>query len=305
MRKLLVVALPIGLAILGLALLLSSSRSRADGYEARVERARLKRDFSERANAARNIPADKLPEWRDEVAALARWYFDELRAIHNRHPAEPARPVAAEPSAAERKGKLSEKDKASVQDFQKYAESRFALLKDGKYAPVQSMVTDGMRLDLLSVEPGSPPEGGAPGLRIDFALWGAPRYVERARDGERTVSRNVVPVAFKRMALRFSDGSGKPYGEMSGGAEPYQKLVDPERFVDDFPSGVLFGTWYVELLPREAAKVELEIETELRGASGAARPTAFRAAFQVPDAWKLPPGAVFQAEVREAAAQAR
>jgi hypothetical protein len=163
------------------------------------------------------------------------------------------------------------------------------------------MIAEGLRLDLLSIESGAPPEGGAPGLRIDFALWGAPRYLERERNGERTTVRNVVPVSFKRIAFHFVDAAGKPYGEMSGGGEPYQKLADPERFVDDFPSGVLFGTWYVELFPREAQKVQLEIETDVRSASGAGHPASFRAELPVPDGWKLPPGAAFQAEVREAA----
>jgi hypothetical protein len=303
MRKLLLVALPVGLAVLAAATLLSNQRARSDAYEARIERARLKRDFSERASAARALPADRLPEWRDEIASLSRWYFDELGAIRNRHPAEPPRPTGVVAAAAERKGKLSEADRAALEDFQRYAEGRFALLREGSYAPVQSMIAEGLRLDLVAIEPGTPPEGGSPGLRIDFALWGAPRYVERERSGDRTVTRNLVPVSFKRIALRFADAAGKPYGEMTGGGEPYQKLVDPERFVDDFPSGVLFGTWWVELLPREATKVELEIQADLRGASGAVRPATFLAAFPVPEAWKLPPGSAFQGEIREAAVQ--
>ncbi|HSD20074.1 MAG TPA: hypothetical protein VLC54_08555 [Anaeromyxobacter sp.] len=305
MKKLLFVAVPAGLAVLAIAFLLSGSRGRADAYEARLERARLKRDFSERAGAARTLPADRLPEWRDEIAALSRWYFDELQAIRNRHPAEPPRPSGVEAAAADRKGKLDEKARAQLEDFQRYADGRLALLREAHYAPVQSMIAEGLRLDLVAVEAGSPPEGGAPGLRIDFALWGAPRFVEREKGGERTtVVRNVVPVTFRRIAFHFLDGQGKPYGEMSGGGEPYQKLSDPERFQDDFPPGVLFGTWFVELFPREATTVNLEIQADVRGASGAIRPVTFLSQIPVPDAWKLPPGAVFQAEVREAAASA-
>ncbi|WP_242341553.1 MULTISPECIES: hypothetical protein [unclassified Anaeromyxobacter] len=304
MKKLFLVAVPIGLAVLAIAFLFTGSREKADAYEARLERARLKRDFSERAGAARAIPADRLPEWRDEIAALSRWYFDELQAIRNRHPSEPARPTGVEAAAGDRKGKLEEKDRSQLQDFQKYADGRLALLREGRYAPVQSMLAEGLRLDLLAVEPGTPPEGGAPGLRIDFALWGSPRFLERERGGERTVVRSVVPVAFRRIAFHLLDPAGKPYGEMSGGGEPYQKLADPERFQDDFPPGAIFGTWWVELLPREAATVQLEIQTDVRGASGAVRPATFQAQIPIPDAWKLPPGAVFQAEVREAAAPA-
>jgi hypothetical protein len=303
MKKLLAVALPAGLAILAAAVLLSSFRAKSDAFEARLERARVKREFDERAALARALPAAG-PEWRDESAALLRGYFDELQAIRNRFPGVPAAPPAAQAAEEERKGKLSEKDRAAIQDFQKYADARLATLRSGAYAPVASAAAPGLRLDLVAVEPGASPEGG-PGLRIDFALWGAPRLVERDRSADRTVSKTVVPVAFRTLSFRLLDPAGKLYGEMNGSGEPYQKLVDPERFAEDFPPGVLFGTWWVELLPREASTVELELLADVRGAAGAVRPAAFKVALPVAEGWKLPPGAIFQAELREAAPAAR
>jgi hypothetical protein len=300
MRKLLFVALPAVLAVVIAVVLLSTFRTRSDTADARLERGRLKRDFTERAQAARAIPADRLPEWQAEVSALSRWYFDELQAIRNRHPSEPPRPGAIQAAEEEKKGKLKKEEREAIADFQAYAESRLAVLREGRYAPVASAFAEGLRLDLVQVESGPAPAGGGPGLRIDFALWGAPRYVERERSSDRTVTRTVVPVAFKRIAFQFLDASGKPYGEMSGSGEPYQKLTDPERFVDDFPPGVLFGTWWVELFPREAATVELAVDADLRMPSGVVRPASFQAKLPVPEAWKLPPGATFQAEVREA-----
>ncbi len=300
MKKLLVVALPAGLAILGGAMLLSSQRARQESFDARLERARVKREFAERAAVARAVPPDRGAEWRDEVGALSRWYFDELQAVRNRYPGAAPAPTALALAEEERKGALAEKDRAVLEDFQRYADSRVALLREGKYAPVASASDAGLRLDLIAVEPAAAPEGG-PGLRIDFALWGAPRLVDRERSGDKIVTRTVVPVSLKRIAFRFLDASGKPYGEMNGSGEPYQKLIDPERFVDDFPPGVLFGTWWVELMPREGATVELDLEADVRGASGSARPATFHFAMPVPERWKLPPGATFAAEVREVA----
>lgn len=299
MRKVLVVALPAGLAVLAAILLFTSRQSQAELTEARLERARLKRDFGERAQAAKALPADRLPEWQAEVGALSRWYFDELAAIRNRHPGEPARPTALQAAEEERKGKLKKEDREAIADFQAYADSRLALLREGRYAPLASAHAEGLRLDLVAVEPGAAP-GAGPGLRVDFALWGAPRYLERERSGDRNVTRTVIPVTFKRLALHFLDPAGKPWGEMSGAGEPYQKLADPERFVEDFPSGVLFGTWWVELFPREAASVRLELAADARAPSGAVRPATFEVQLPVPEAWKLPPGATFQAEAREA-----
>jgi hypothetical protein len=305
MRKLLVVALPLGLAVLAAILLFTTSRAQSDAAEARLERARLKRDFTERAQLAKAVAPDRLPEWQAEVSALARWYFDELTAIRNRHPSEPSRPSALAAAEEEKKGKLRKEERDAIADFQAYAGSRLALLREGRFAPVASAAAEGLRLDLLAVEPGPAPGAGGPGLRIDFALWGAPRYLERERSGDRNVTRTAVPIAFKRIVLRFVDPAGKLYGEMAGTGEPYQKLTDPERFVDDFPPGVLFGTWWVELFPREASTVQLEVGVDLRAPSGAVRPATFQAQLAVPESWKLPPGATFQAEVREAAAPAR
>ena len=300
MRELLLVALPAGLAVLAAVLLSSAFRSRGETNEARLERARLKRDFVERAAVARTLPPDRLPDWQAEVSALSRWYFEELRAIANRHPGEAPRPTGVEAAEAEQKKGLKPDQREQLEDFQAFAESRLALLRDGAYAPVVSAAAEGLRLDLVLVESGPSPDR-TPGLRVEFALWGAPRYVERERVKERTVTRNVVPIAFKRVAFRFLDPAGKLYGEMTGPGEPYQKLADPERFVDDFPPGVLFGTWWVELFPREAATVEIELVADLRAVSGAVRPATFVATLPVSEAWKLPPGATFQAEVREAA----
>ncbi len=300
MRKLFLIAVPAGLIVLGAVTLVSTMRARQDAAEARLERARLKRDFTERAQVAKAIPADRLPEWQAEVVALSRWYFGELQAIRNRHPAEPPLPSGVEAAEAEAQGKLKKEQREQLLDFQRYADGRLALLRDGSYAVRASAAAEGLRLDLIAVEPGKSPDGN-PGLRIDFALWGAPRYLERERAGDRTVTRNVLPIAFKRIAFSFKDASGKLYGEMSGAGEPYQKLADPERFSAGFPSGVLFGTWWVELFPREAAEVKFELAADVRAPSGASRPAAFELSLPVSEAWKLPPGATFQAEVREAA----
>ncbi len=298
MKKLFLVALPAGLAVLAAILLVNAFRTRSETSEARLERARLKRDFAERAALAKALPPDRPTEWVAEVSALSRWYFDELAAVRNRHPLETPRPVGVEAAAQERK--LKPEEKSALEDFQKYADARLSLLRDGKYAALASAAAEGLRLDLVSIEPGASPEG-APGLRIDFGLWGTPRWVERERSGDKSVTRGVTPVAFKQLVLRFMDATGKQYGEMSGAGEPYQKLSDPERFSDEFPPGVLFGTWWVELFPRESATVQLELSADVRAPSGAVRPATFQASLPVPEAWKLPPGATFQAETREAA----
>jgi hypothetical protein len=299
MRKVLFVAVPLALALLAGLALSSSLRSRDQAAAAQAERLRLKREFDERAALLRATPAPEA--WRAEVNVLLRAYFQSLAEVRNRFPRAPAAPSAVAAAEADRKKPLSERERATLDDFQKYADGRLSTLSGGAYAPAGSAVSGGLRLDVLAVEPGASPAGG-PGLRIDFALWGAPRLLERERAGERTVTRTTVPLVMKGLAFRFLDAAGKLYGEMNGAGEPYQKLVDPERFAPDFPPGVLFGTWWVELLPREAATMELKLDVDVRAPSGAAVPTAFSLQLPVQEPWRIPPGASYQAEIREAPA---
>jgi hypothetical protein len=297
MKRLLLVALPAGLAMLGAIFLLNAWRARGDAYEARLERARLKREFAERSALARALPAQPIDEWRAESAALVRWYVEGLAAIRNRHPGEPPRPSAL--AAAEEERKVAEKDRATIKDFQKFADERFELLRGARYAPLASAVAEGLRLDLLAVQPGPSPDGGGPGLRVDFALWGAPRLLEREAAGEKSTTRTVVPVALRQLSIRLLDEKGGLFGGMAGGGEPHQKLADGERFVEDFPPSILFGTYWLELLPREPRSLEFELAVSIRGAGGRERPALLTAALPIEEGWRLPPGVDFKGEVRE------
>jgi len=299
MRRVLLVLVPLGLALLVGVMVTSALRGRDEAAQAQAERARLKREFDERAALLRSLAPESAQDWRDEAGALLRAYFQALAEVRSRFPHAPAPPTALAAAEAEHKGPLPEKDRDTLEDFQKYADSRLALLRGG-YVPLAAAVSGGLRLDLLAVEPGASPAGG-PGLRVDFALWGVPRLVERERTSSRNVSRTLLPVALKALEFHFLDAAGKAYGEMNGPGEPYQKLVDPERFAPDFPPGILFGTWWVELFPREAAAVEIRLDVEQRGPTGSARPLALGLRLSVQDSWRIPPGSTYQAEVREVA----
>lgn len=300
MKKLLVVALPAGLLIFGGAAIFSSFRARGEASAAQLERAQLKREFVERAAVGRAVAPERIDEWRDEAAALFRWYLGELASIRNRHPTVPPAPSGALSAAEERKGKLSAQERASYEEWQKLAEGRFALVKEARYAPLFTATAEGMRLDLLATETGPHPAGGGPGLRIDFALWGAPRRVEKEKQGDVTTTKVLLPIVFRQIAFRMYDETGKLYGEMNGPGEPFQKLSDPERWMEDFPPGVVFGSWWVDLLPREAVNVEMDLEVSLRGASGNERAGTFKFKLPVREEWRLAPGTAYDAQTREA-----
>ncbi len=204
-------------------------------------------------------------------------------------------------AAEERKGKFTDKERASYEEWQKLAEGRFALVKEARYAPLFTSTVEGMRLDLLAIEPGPHPAGGDRGIRIDFALWGAPRRVEKEKSGDVTTTKVLLPIVFRQIAFRMLDEKGKLYGEMNGPGEPFQKLADPERWVEDFPPGVVFGTWWVDLLPREAVTTEIDLDVSLRGANGNERAGLFKFTMPVREEWRVPAGAAYEAQTREGA----
>ncbi len=273
---------------------LNAWRSRTQSEEARLERAELKRQFLERAVVARQLAADRKKDWQLEVQGLTRWYFDELASLRARHPGEKRKAPGSEEKDPRRREELRE--------WQKYTAERLALLRQGKYEPLWSTADQGLHLDVLSVSTGKNPASGEPGLQIDFALWGAPRRVDResVAGSTRFATRVTVPLAFRQLSFQFLDAQGKPYGEMVGSGEPYQKIADPERFEEDFPPGILFGTWWVDRFPREAARAVFQLSVEARGVSGADLAAGHRLELPVNDAWKVAPGETYKAEAREA-----
>jgi hypothetical protein len=283
--------------IAGVLILFAVARV-AGGGEAeayRVERDGLRREVIERAAVARGLSG---PAGAEEAQAVVRWWFDASTALRNRFPRQGA-PAAAAAKERPQKAKAGDAEEA----FRAYAAERSEALRAG-YAPVLSAAEQGLRLDLLAVRPGEHPETRERGLRVDFALWGAPRRVEREGEGARAARRVVVPVAFRQLAFRFVDAGGKTYGEMTGSGEPYLALKDPERFPGDLPPGVVLGTWWVEPFPREAARVEISVAAQVQGLTSAALTPAFRWEVPVPEEWKLKPGEAFRAETREVAPEA-
>jgi hypothetical protein len=288
------------LVLAGVIVLVVTSRlgesSRAEGY--RFQREALRREAVERATVARGVAG---PAGIEEARAMLRWWFESAGALRERFPA----------AAKEEQSRLRGKDVNKEEAWFRYADERLQHLERG-YSPVASAAERGMRLDVLAVSAGEHPDSHERGVRIDFALWGAPRRLEResasvgesgrgtpARPAATAVQRVVVPLSFPKLGLRFLDGAGKAYGEMIGSGEPYLLLKPPERFSDALPPGVTLGTWWVEPFPREAARVELTVGVQVAGmTSGALLAPEFRAELAVLDEWKLRPGETFRAETR-------
>ncbi len=268
---------------------ISQYAARGAGETFRLEREALRREAVERASVARGVGG---PQGVEEARAVVRWWQDSMASLRNRYPKQ-----AAVPEQAGAAGK--DKDAAS-EVWRRYTQDRLEALRAG-YAPALAAVDQGLRLDVLAVRSGEHPETHERAIRIDFALWGAPRRIEReSGPSERPAARVSVPIAFRQLAFRFVDAAGKTYGEMSGSGEPYLLLKDPERFSGELQPGIALGTWWVDPFPREASRVEVSIGLQVQGMTSAALSPVFRWELPVAEEWKLHPGEAFRAETREA-----
>jgi hypothetical protein len=287
MKKLPVVALVLAGTLVILISSTLSSRKEAEAF--RVERESLRREMVDRSLVARGLAG---PQGAEEAKAVVRWWLDGVTALRNRFPG-PAKEADAKmaPLGSDAEG----------EGWKKYVADRLDTVRAG-YAPVLSAVDQGMRLDILSMKVGENPDSRERGLRIDFALWGAPRRLDADSSnvpGVRNTLHVVVPVAFRQLSFHFVSSAGKAYGEMSGTGEPYRMLKDPERFSPELPPGVVFGTWWVEPFPREAARVEMSVGVQVQGQTAGALSPTFHWEMPVAEDWKLLPGQTFRAEVRE------
>jgi hypothetical protein len=298
MRSLLRVLVPLVLAGVALLALWGAFRARTEALSLRAERGRVKREFVERALVARSLAVDRPKEAADEARALLRWYAEELQVVHNRHPRQPRETTLA--ALLEQRPKATAAERETLAEFYQYAADRWQALRAGRLDPMQTSGAAGLRLDVLGVQAGQNPASKERGVRIDFVLWGAPRRTEReVQPGGHGPERSALVASFQRLTLKFADADGKPYGEMAGSGEPYLKLTEPERFAEDFPPGLLFGSWWLEPFPREAARLSASLQVQVTGAGAAALPATLGFDLPVAEEWKLPPGQAFQGEKRE------
>jgi hypothetical protein len=268
-------------------------RNRVEDYEFLRAQDRLRLDFLERAVWVRSIPNDDT--YGDENAALLKWYFAELTDLFNRFPKKRNAPDGmAELEARARKGFVSSQDVETAKEWYDTAKEMYAAMEKG-YRPHLTAHKEAMRLDVVSVRRAL--LNGQPRLRVDFLLWGVPRQMTgRETEGGQKQKRMTVQVAFKQLAFKFLDGKGNIVAEMSGGGEPHLKVEYPERWIATFPPQALTGTWYLEVFPREAARVAWSVEVQGRSLNGNEVVAKFDWEVPVHDDWKLKEGEKWEAQ---------
>lgn len=241
---------------------------------------RIQKEYLERVSWIRSNPDDKA--YRDEVGTFFRWYFKEINEHHNRFGGnkefdgyltelETRSERLKDEQVAERK-KVYEQVKAVFDDF-----------KSGDYNPIYSSTDDGMRLDVVSAEVKR--IDGEEKIHLPIVLWGAQR--ELKDDGK---TKRMVTSSGFNVSWRLFDAKGKLYGEMTASGDPTGKIDFPERYIPEFPAQVVLGSYDIDLLPAEVARIEMEFAVTSRSPSGGEARGTYTWKLDTPSEWKMKEG---------------
>lgn len=287
----------LGGAVVGGAIFaLDAHNDQVSRLDLEAQRYRLRAAYVERTSFAYSLPSTD--RYRDEFSSASKWYEAELADLYNHHPGKHDPDAALhELEEQQKSGKLKAEAFASRKEFYDLAKGFYTLVQTGKYNPLYSAPMYGVRVDLLSIRRET--YEGKSRLRVDAAVWGAPRResITRSDNGKSATSKMMLDFAFKKLSLEFVDDKHKLVGGGDTGAPTF--LVDhPERWVPDFPPQAALAVWYIDPMPREAASATFRLEAEIRSPSGGPIPMTISTTVMPQEDWKLRDGEKFEGEER-------
>jgi hypothetical protein len=293
----LIIRLLLGLAVCGAAVYaMGEHNAVVNKLEFENARERLRSAFTDRAGYVRSLASED--RYRDELAAVTKWYAAEVSAVYNRFPGtkDPDRTLNEIEKAVD-EGRMKPAEAELRKEFFDETKQAFDLIASGKYNPLATSSQNGVRFDLVSMRRDM--HEGQSRLRVDFTLWGAPRRetVQKSPDGKQGTVKTTLDFGLRSLGLEFVDAKSKLLG--GGNAGPPTILVEvPERWIQDFPPQFAVGTWWIDPFPREAESVLLKIDGELRPPGAPAIPVGYEWKLANREAWMLREGEAFEGEER-------
>ncbi len=255
----------------------------ARAYESSLQD--LQRRFSERLSPIRSIKDER--KYNSEMQALLSWYFGEVQGLRNRFPGhgDPDR-VIDEMRSRHEAGEMTKEKLEEYKEHIRYVRWVFERLESGDYSAELTGYSSNLRFDVHDVERDMLDDESR--IRLDFVLWGAPRDIEERRDRTgATIRRVVVPVRFARIFFQFLNERGHVHGEMRGASgEPHMKVINPERWVPEFPPMAVLGRYWIDLFPEEAREFIWELNLQTLTASGSRMRSDYRWRLAVPPSWR-------------------
>ena len=232
---------------------LTTYRKKSTEYENRLDLDRIRREWLERQPLARQLDAPD--KYRFEQQQLFKWYFNELTEHYNKFQGlKDYERVGNDLEDKKRTKKMKDAEYALLSERYKGTKDFWELAKANKYDPVFTAVDKGLRFDIYKVESIADPK--EPKLRLSYALWGAQRKWSVDSSGGGKVMKLNVNAAFHELSVVGLDGDGKEITRMTAAGDPY-KIDNPERFIEEFPPGIVFGSYDLPKIPSNVITVEV------------------------------------------------
>ena len=266
-------------ALFGLAAFFGIKKYTALREESRQERdaLRLKLEFVERSSWLRNVPT--ADAYEQGVASTFKWYFTEVDEFVRRYRLNANFDDYLSELKATSKGEGDPRLAAY-----KLTRTYFDLFRSKRYTPMWTGTSNGIRFDIVSGEVEQ--VNGEKKIHLPIVLWGFPRTESVNEMGVRRISSNAQFTG----KWRLLDAKGEQLGEIPISGGPTGRIEWPERFIAQFPPGMLLGYYDVDLLPAEVAKIEMTMSFTGSAPSGGDVFTQYQWNLDTPMAWKLPAG---------------
>lgn len=259
------------------------------------ERHAIKERFAERIPAL--AAADEEHAGFDLTQAI-RNYGKELAELYKKYPEfRDVDSILKRHEAEYKEGKKEESKMRGVRERISMTKDVWQRLLDDKYKPIVTVHGPSLRLDFFDIEKKN--QDGQDQLFIHSLFVGG------VADKSMTYGpiQMVLPLADdeatakKRKAGQLKDNKEQRRAELNGGGEPAILIPEPEKFVEDFPPGVMIGLYQFPLFPAEAKALELTMNFEFKNPGGGrvVNDMKFKP-IEVKPEWKLPAGASFDAD---------
>lgn len=265
----------------------------------KADKAVLDRQFLNRLAFTRMLPLD---DYREDMGIMLNNYSRDLDKLYMKPEYKELRDddsVRKLYQEQYKEGKKDEKTFKGVSERIDYTQATYKELTGGSYRPVLTAENAGLRLDLYSITKGA--VDGRDRLMVkvlvtatdpDVALtFGHIEMKSKIEDEIEKKDRKGQVVKEKVYKLTKIEGEG----------EPNTLIKEPRKWLEDFPPGLMIGFYDFPLFHPKATEVKLTMGFTVRTQGGNnLNPNLEFPAFPIDSAWRLPPGASWEAEEVEA-----
>jgi hypothetical protein len=221
---------------------------------------RIRKEYLERAPMARLMAEPA--RYEDEQRAVWKWYFNELTDHYNRFPdRKNYERFLDELIEKKTKKKVKEQEFAQYEERYKLVKEYWELMEGGKYMPIFTALDKGLRFDVYEIRP--IPDPREPRVRLYFTIHGVQRKWNEEQTGAARIRKLTVNANYGDVQFKGVDEAGKPSVEFKASCEPFS-VDNPERFIEEFPPGLVLGYYELPKIPALVAKAELAFEIGTR-----------------------------------------